>query len=584
MRVTLAQIRVFANQPERNYRTIKRIVESYQDETDLIVFPELTLSGSILGDRFFDPDFCEELQRYNELIKGLSRDVAIIWGNIYQEKDKTYNAAYFAFGAQWVSHENGMDDGFYLKHLLPNYDVFEEPRYFSPGYGEFSPFIFKEQRIGVQVCEDLWDEGYPISPTESSLDHGVDLLINISSSPWSRGKEDLRYQAIRNHYLEVPFVYVNHVGILNTGKNVLTFDGGSMIVGTDAILKMDAGFEEDIETVDVFSFTSYESETEDKDYKALLHALRYFDEELFSFKPNWLVGLSGGLDSSVSAALLVAALGKERVIGVNMPSRFNHETTKSNAYILAERLGIPCLDLPIEDQVTATLTSLKKAGFEKVEGLAYENMQARLRGHTLMSLASLTNGVVINNGNKLEVALGYATMYGDAIGALAILGDMTKLELSELASYINRDREIIPENLIAQVGEGSITWGFAPSAELKTDQKDPMKWGYHDVLIPYLLEHSLIDFMKSYASKAIFKTRLGDLMKFYGLDDPRLFIEDLEWVLAMMSGSVYKRIQMPPIVRISAKAYGSSYRESQLPLLKTKAYQDMKELILAEAK
>lgn len=582
MRVTLAQIRVVSFNPERNYQRIKQVVETYKEETDLIIFPEMCVGGYFLEDKYKDKDVIEELLFYNEKIKDLSKEVGIIWGNVYQDEKYLYNAAYFAFDGEWVKHENEFDDGFYVKHLLPNYGIFDDARFFKSGYGEFSPFIFKDKKISIQICEDLWEEGYELSPTENMLMQEPDLIVNISSSPWTENKEYQRDAQIEHQYLDIPFIYVNHVGIQNTGKNVLMYDGGSKIIYGSERYELNDNFEDDVETINLEAFFSHTYKTENKLYEALVHGVRYFDEEIFPFKPNWVVGLSGGLDSSVSAGLLSAALGKDRIVGVNMPSKHNASTTIENAALSAKAIGCEYLEIPIEEMVSATTESLNGAGFKDIQGLALENIQARLRGHTLMSIASLNNGVIVNNGNKLECALGYSTLYGDAIGALSTLADLTKLQVIEMANVINKEagKEIVPANLIGDIKEDSIDFEFAPSAELKADQVDPMKWGYHDRLIPFLMEYSILDLLKVYESKAIYNTQLGTWLKVYGLEDPKAFIEDLEWVVNTMTINTYKRIQFPPILTVSTKAFGMDYRESQRPVLQTQEYNRLKEAIL----
>lgn len=582
MNITIAQIRIYANNPQKNFETMKRWIQSVEAEADVIVFPEMTVGGYFLGDRYSDSDTIDELLRYNELIRELSGNVGIIWGNVYREKGKIYNAAYFAYQKEWVKHESGYDDGFYLKHLLPNYGVFDDKRFFHPGHGEFSPFLFKDKRVSIQICEDLWDEMHDFSPTEMMMAYEPDVMINISTSPWIRGKESARLEQMLRQYLDIPFVYVNAAGMQNTGKNILLFDGGSRVVHKNKIYELNDNFAEDVETVNVEYIDTHRYLTEHKLYEGMLHGIRYFDEEMFPFKPNWIVGVSGGLDSSVSTAILVKALGASRVVSVNMPSRFNREVTKNNAYALAQKLKTRHLNISIEDMIESTHFSLNRAGYECVEGLADENIQARLRGHTLMSIASLENGVVMNNGNKIEAALGYATLYGDAIGAIAVLGDLTKLEIGILAESINQleGEEIVPNNLIPQQGSDAITWEFAPSAELAEGQFDPMKWGYHDVLIPYLMNHSVIEVMTMYQDGTIYDTDLGRYLKQYQLDRPHLFIQDLEWVLHAMQRNIYKRIQMPPILAISELAFGTDYRESQFALFETEAYRKLKESIL----
>lgn len=573
MKIAIVQMRVKANQVESNVKTILETIEDVKNEADLIVFPEMCVGGYLIGDRFRNKDFLLDLHRYNDVIREASKGTAVVWGNIDLKADKVYNSAFFAIDGKWAERKSGLNPGVYYKHLLPTYGFFDDHRYFEEGEGLFEPFCFKGESISIQVCEDLWDTNCSLSPTLEMKQYNPSLIINISASPWVKGKEAQRLDQILRHKLDIPFIYVNTVGMQNSGKNVVMFDGGSYVVRGDKVLKLSDDFISSVEIVDVDNFESRNFDNHKKVKQALVKALQYFDEETLPFGPKWIIGVSGGLDSSVSVSLLVEAFGKERVIGVTMPSKFTGSTTKGNAYHLANKLGFKFMEIPIGEMVDATINSLP---YDEVKGLSYENIQARLRGHTLMSISSLENGVVINNGNKIEVALGYATLYGDAIGALAILGDLNKMEVGGIAKLINENEEIVPKNLIPEEKDTHVDWGFAPSAELAEGQFDPMKWGYHDLLIPYLQKYSLESLLETYIDGSIFNSKMGSYLNHYGLNDPSRFIDDLMWVLKTMNNATYKRIQMPPIVSVTNEAYGMPYRESQLPLSLT---QKQKQLI-----
>lgn len=575
MKIAIAQMRVRSNRPDINYETMQRLVKQSEGAAEIIVFPEMCVGGYFVADQYVHEDFQSTVVSYNEKIKGLSQDIGIIWGNVEVIGDKIYNAAFFAYKGEMI--------GIQHKHLLPTYGVFDDKRYFTPG-SSFKPFDFKGLKIGIQICEDLWDSKSSVSPTQEALRLGADCIINISCSPWVRHKEAARTHEIVRQNSPVPFIYVNSVGVQNTGKSVILMDGNSQVVHGNKMLHLSDSFEEELRVVDLENIETCYPEKHHKLYKGLLTAIRYFDEELLSYGPKWVIGVSGGLDSSVSVALLCQALGKERVVGVTMPSQFTRDITKSNAYHLSRKLGFKFHEIPIGEMALSTVNGLHGAGYEHVEGLAYENIQARLRGHTLMSVSSLENGVVVNNGNKIEIALGYATLYGDAIGALSVLGDLTKLEVGELARSINDSmhEEIVPENLIPKNEGNRVDWEFAPSAELKDNQFDPMKWGYHDHLVVYLMTHSSHELLERYLDGSIYSLELGKYLDAYGLDNPQYFIDDLEWVLRLMRQAVYKRIQMPPIVLVSELGFGSDYRESQLPLFKSQRYETLKAKILAQ--
>lgn len=582
MKIAIAQLRIKANNPQANFEMIKKLVNDSVGKADLIVFPELAIGGYLIGDRMNHQSYIDELMGYNERVRELSQDIGIVWGNIYQKEDRLYNAAFFAYEGKWVKRANHEDAGIYLKHLLPNYGVFDDKRYFTAGDLNFEPFVFKGDRVSIQICEDLWDHQSDLKPTQKMMEHSPDLMINISCSPWIKNKERLRLEMIERQNLEIPYVYVNATGMQNNGKNVVLFDGGSMVIAPQGTVHLQDDFRQSLDIVDLDVMGCYHQPTEDKLYHSLIAAIQYFDEEALPYGPKWIVGVSGGLDSSVSIALLVQALGKSRVVGVTIPSQYNRDITKNNASHLSKVLGFKFQEIPIGLMTAATIESMIIGGYADVKGLAFENVQARLRGHTLMTVSSMENGVVMNNGNKIEVALGYATLYGDAIGALAILGDLTKMEVGMIANTINRigNEEIVPENLIPVDSENRIEWQFAPSAELAQDQFDPMKWGYHDALIDELMHGELENLLKSYIDGSIIHSRLGKYLNQYGLDNGQAFVEDLKWVLKTMNTAIYKRVQMPPIVMVSDNAFGMTYRESQMRLHLTKVEQDLIEQIL----
>lgn len=549
MKIAIGQMRVLANQPQKNYETIKNIIELLDASVDAIIFPELCISGAHVGDKLLNIDYQNDILSYNEKIARLSESVDIIWGNLVRE-EILFNGGYYA--SKGVIHK------VVTKKNLSNCSLENESRYFAEGLG-YEIIEIKGQKFNLAIGNDRL------------LVDAEQLILNPSSMVWSSSK-DIMFENC---------LVVNPVGIQNNGKNVVVLNGASYLKTQNSYYQNTENFIENITIIDLA--TSYESKTmEPSVLDALLAAIKMFDEECLAYGPKWLVGVSGGLDSSLSVALLSMALGSERVLGVTMPGTYTRDITKSNAYHLSQNFGFDLREIPIKDMVESTVSSLNKVGYDTVEGLSYENIQARLRGHTLMSVASLENGVVVNNGNKIETALGYATLYGDAIGALSLLGDLTKIEVGEIAQEINRryEREMIPNNLIPKVTDKNIEWEFAPSAELSEDQFDPMKWGYHDLLIPYIMHHSVEAVMRMYLDGSIYDEPIGTYLKFYHLDDSIAFIDDLEWVINTMHTATYKRIQLPPLIKLSKLSFGSDYQESQLPNTKTTEYKILKERIL----
>jgi NAD+ synthase (glutamine-hydrolysing) len=602
LKVALGQMHVVPGQPTLNFLTIERMVsDAVKARCELIVFPELAITGYLIGDQFLDNEWIDFAVSFNEKIKMLSENIIIVWGNVVTLGDQPtitnndsrlakLNAALIAYKKSYVTRKNGLFPGIYPKRLFPNYRIFDDQRYFLPGReleeklglkvkSLLQPFELsindKIIRFGLEVCEDMWDTAYAFSPSKTYLDQGVDVLINISSSPWTLNKETSRRDVIKNH-ARVPFVFVNKVGADNNGKNIVLFDGGSMVYDANGqwIAAANEHAKEELLITDLSTMKFHESMIEssvNKLYDMLIAGIRYTDKLLFKHRVPWVVGLSGGLDSAVSSALLVAALGNDRLHAFTLPTTYNRSITIQNAQAIAQALGISFKTIPIQPLVDAFLAIQPNAS-----SLTRENIQSRVRGNVLMNVAADLGGVVLNNGNKVEIALGYTTLYGDTIGALAPLGDLTKLQVIELANYINsfHQHPVIPLNLIPTFSEGVPTFELPPSAELKPDQIDPMKWGYHDWLIDQLLSFPSLAperFLTMYVEQS-FPQTIASLITYYHLDDPNAFLEDLEWVLNLWNRSYFKRVQMPPNIIVSKGAFGYDYREAQMPYERTSKY------------
>lgn len=457
-----------------------------------------------------------------------------------------------------------------------------------------SPFLFTKDeityRIGLEVCEDLWSSDYHFDPTQQYINHSCDFVVNISSSPWTLNKEKGRIKQIKKHASKqfLPFIYVNAVGMQNSSKTVCVFDGDSSIYDSfgNCISNCNDAFVEECKIVHL-NESSLTKKCEDKLLKALLCSIKEWDKQIFNSRFKWLIGLSGGLDSSVNAALLTLALGNDRVIGLNMATRYNSTTTIDNAHRLANALHIDIRDGIIQNLVDEQIKCLKQYTKLEISEFAIENIQARIRGSVLGAISQIENAVIINNGNKVEGALGYATLYGDTIGCLAPLQDLTKVELFKLSHSINRycNLEVIPTNLLPKIENDTIVWEMPPSAELKNNQLDPMKWFYHDEIIKRLTEYpgyGIEKLMQEYLDKSIYNTDLGKWIKYYGLDNPYKFIDDLEWLLNKFELGVFKRLQTPPIVMVSRGCFGSDFRENQTKYEKSNTYFALKEAILHE--
>lgn len=540
MKLAIGQIRIQAGNPRKNYESIKHFVEQVKGNANVILFPELSLSGCFVGERNFNESFINELNIYNHKIEALSRDIDIIWGNVLKQ-EKLFNAVYHA--------SKGKIQAVGTKSQLSR-ERFEH-LYFEP----------QEKDFTIQ----LNDVSYTVS-----LDAQLKDSIHITTETF---KHDLQPIFKENT------ISVKGVGIYNDGGSVYGLNGLSYLNINDTLVSLNDAFVPELKIIDLDEIEAEILEPTKHLLPYIIPIIQMFDEEHLGYKPQWLVGVSGGLDSSVSLALLTMALGKDRIHGITMPGEFTRDITLSNAYHLAKKLGVRFEEMPIGLMVEGTVKSLNNSGYKDVKGLTYENIQARLRGHTLMSVASLVNGVVCNNGNKIETALGYATIYGDAIGALSILGDLTKLEVGLLAQEINSEmtQEIIPKNLIPTIRDKSVEWDFAPSAELSKDQFDPMKWGYHDLLGVYLLNHSVESVLEMYLDDSIYEMDFGQYMHAYGLNNPKVFIDDLEWFVRTLQVATFKRLQTPPILRMSKTGFGL---ENQMSVYKTETYESLKEAIM----
>lgn len=610
MKIALAQLNVHAGQPSVNFGHMRQLIDQAKlAKADLVVFPEMAIGGYFVGDVWLDLDWQRHILAFNDQIRELSQGIGIIWGNLAtgsigsvtkgnDGRPLRFNAAYFAYNGQWVSRASGFFSGLYIKHLLPDYRVFDDSRYFHTaldlGFGSstpfLEPFVWTHQgvthRIGLQVCEDLWSDDYTVDISKSYRENHADFIVNISASPWTLHKEAARHRHLKKH-AQLPFVYVNACGIQNNGKNVLMFDGGSTVYTAtgDCLATANESGQQELLVTDLVT-RSIAPLPSNKLLTLLQMTIREFDAQQFDRQVKWIIGLSGGIDSSVNAALLVSALGKERVIGYNLATRYNSSSTITNARQVAQRLEIRFQEDSIEPLVQAATTVVQENfNYSNYPILVQENLQARTRGLLLTTFAQIEGGVVCNNGNKLETALGYCTLYGDTIGALSPLGDLTKLQIGQLATDLNRllGVEAIPMNLIPQLTDFGINWITPPTAELKDNQIDPMKWGYHDWLLNYYLtfpQRRIEDFMQQYLD-GILPTEVVHYLRFYGLQDPQLFIQDLEWFLRLLEGSVFKRIQMPPIVVVSRGAFGYDYRESQVKIEKSTRYRELRTAILA---
>ena len=534
MKLALAQINTVVGDLRGNSNKVLYYSEkAHARSADLVVFPELTLTGYPPLDLLESRDFvAREHHERQRLAKLLPRGLGVLLGGLAYHSGHgkpLHNAAYL--------YEDGHCVGVYHKQLLPTYDVFDELRYFVPGS---SPTVlhWRGLSLGVHICEDLWNvhdldrKPYPHDPVSTLATQSPDIFINLCASPFAIDKHLERYalmETVHQKYGQ-PYVFTNLVGA-NTD---LIFDGRSCVFQGGKVLEAPA-FEEallewDTEKVPRSKISSVPARTQVRD--ALTLGIRDYMNKT-GIQGDVIIGLSGGIDSAVTAVLAVRALGPERVVGVSMPSNFSSEGSEDDAKSLASNLGLKLITIPIQPLMDAFNNALRKP-FEKYDhDVTEENIQARIRGTLLMAFANKYGGMVLATGNKSELAMGYATLYGDMNGGLAVLGDLYKTEVYELAKLLNNPKRIIPASTIHK----------PPSAELRPGQKDL------DSLPPYdILDSVLERYIEHQMS-------VEEISKFLGYDEGLV-----HEIAHRVNWAEFKRRQAAPVLRLRPKAFGSGRR------------------------
>jgi NAD+ synthase (glutamine-hydrolysing) len=637
MKTALAQMRVEPGRPDLNLKRMKEFIARAKDEgADLVAFPELCVSGYLLGDLWTSESFCRDLAAINAELGALSDGIVLAYGNLHldetrRNKDgraRKYNAAFAWQDGKPLPRTASanaafLPEGVSVKTLLPNYRIFDDERYFFSLWdlslelgveveSLLAPFEARmggcALRLGIEICEDLWFTDYrlkgrPFNVSGILVENGAQAILNLSASPWTLGKGEARDRRVRDSCADlrersgrdaVPFYYVNCVGVQNNGKNFVTFDGDSTVYGADAEIAAHSGapWEEELLVFDGAAFLKGATTKAEKPSasgialkcRAAIEAIKAVDLIMGGSAFPWIIGLSGGVDSAVVACLLERAVGKERVQAFNLPSRYNSAATKGAAAHVASELGIPLHVVPIEELTEANAKALSEF---PMSGLNLENLQAKVRGTSILSnAAAALGGLMTNNGNKLEIAIGYATLYGDVDGAIAPLGDLLKTEVFEMARYLNDEvygREVVPAVLLPDSG---FNFELPPTAELKHDQIDPMKWGYHDALLAAFTDYrkwTALDALGAYVDGGL-AARLGipaSLLARWGVESGEEFVKDLEWFAGGVRRAVFKRVQAPPIVIMSKGSYGYDIRESQLSDYRSPEYLRLREIARA---
>ena len=624
-KIAMAQMEVIPGRPDLNTKKILQMMDAAQEKkADLVIFPEMSVPGYLLGDTWEQSSFLSDCEGYGQDIIDATKgkELTVIFGNIAVDWEKKnndgrvrkYNALFIAQDGQLVQ-PGSMPYPFIIKTLMPNYREFDDTRHFfslqklarelgtTPGK-LLSPVSLKIQgkdyQVGCLLCEDGWSDNYEITPlAELTNGEKVDFLVNISASPYTLGKNHRRNVVFGKQAQEnkAPLFYVNAIGLQNNGKTIYTFDGASTAYNAQGqVISMAPAYEEKLNLLDFSEIPSLLSKKEEdlsdiaQIHRALKYGISHFLQNIRMERV--VIGISGGIDSAVAAALYTEIIGPDKVLLVNMPSVYNSETTKGLSAQLAKNLGCHYMVVPIQHSVDHTIEQLEHApltflkdGTEshlKVSSFVAENIQARDRSARILAgAAAAFGGGFTCNANKAETTVGYSTLYGDQSGFLAALADLWKHQIYALAYYLNDEifhKEAIPQGII----------DIVPSAELSSAQNvdegkgDPIKYPYHDYLFRSFVERwhkATPEDILTWYSEGRLEEELGCEKGLVNTYFPTAdeFITDLErWWNLFTGMAVAKRIQAPPILAISRRAYGFDHREAQNGPYYTRRYKKLK--------
>lgn len=537
MKVGIAQINgVIGDFPGNAKRLLQAYRECLEAGADLVVTPELSLAGYPPRDLVFKSRFVPKCLQALDYLAGEVKEVPLLVGyvdhNSSGKPGKPFrNAAAFLHGGEIRAK--------IWKTLLPTYDVFDERRYFEPGES-CQPVLWNGLRLGVTICEDIWTEEflqrplYERDPVRELCAQGIDVLLNLSASPFHLGKPEQRRELLAEVAKEaaVPVVYVNAVG----ANDQLVFDGHSLVASPDGRIPVQmAGFAESCICVDLDHLPPGEAPLPQPVAAGQLHDALVLGLRDYVTKCGFrsvCLGLSGGIDSALTAVLAAEALGAENVHGLTMPSPFSSGGSVDDSVALAENLGIRCDAVPIAETFASVKTAMAPLFAGTKEDVTEENMQARIRGLYLMSLSNKFGHLLLTTGNKSELAVGYCTIYGDMCGGLAVISDLPKMRVYELSRWINREREIIPWNTIDK----------PPSAELRPDQKD------QDTLPPYEVLDGILEL---YVERQLSAEEIVE----HGYEEATV-----RWIQRRVDLNEWKRQQAAPGLRVTSKAFGMGRR------------------------
>ena len=629
LKICFSQIEVEPGHPDLNFsKMLQAINEAKANNADIIIFPEMVIPGYLLGDTWEQTSYLKDCLSYGEDIIAQSNDICIIFGNIavdWQKKNtdgrvRKYNALYAAYQGKLIQPEKSPYP-FAIKTLFPNYREFDDSRYFyslqsladeldTSVDDLLSPMKVnikgQELNLGCILCEDGWSDDYNFSPIDILCkNYKLDMLINISASPYTFGKNNKRHRVFSKQAKDnqVPLIYVNNIGIQNNGKTIYTFDGSSTVYDKNGnIIACCPAYSGKNNYINLNSNEDYtplpipQNDDISNIYQALSYGIKKFLKDIHMKKV--VIGISGGIDSAVASALYVNIIGKDNVTLINMPSKFNSETTKGLSSQLAHNLGCQYAIVPIQEVVDFTVNQFEhtdvvdlttqNVNHLTISSFVKENIQARDRSARILAgMSAAIGGGFTCNANKAETTVGYSTLYGDQSGFLAALADLWKHQVYDLARYLNKEvykREVIPQGII----------DIVPSAELTAEQVvdagkgDPIKYPYHDYLFRSFVESwqkvTPEDILTWYSENTLEEhigCEKGLVAKYFST--AKEFIADLErWWNLFTGMAIAKRIQAPPILAISRRAYGFDHRESQNGAYYTRAYKQLKAKLLGE--
>lgn len=624
IRIQTSQLAVLPGNIRANFAHIlEEIKIAKENHIDLLIFPELCLSGYMIGDLWEQPAFLRECENYGKKIAEASQHITIIFGNIAIDGDKKnrdgrprkYNAAFVASDGVFLRGQCP----YIIKTLLPYYRQFDEPRYFTDlleAAREESASVNDLLRpiplsingetvnVGILLCEDSWDENAPLSPMSVVTKNNADLLVNISASPFALEKNKKRHRLFEKSLSELhrPLLYINRRGFENNGKNCYVYDGMSAAYDMDGHLLFEASPYQEKRSTFLFDPLTKKIVPPERSVSfhedLLLSGLRYGIKNFLTSigMEKVVIGISGGIDSAVNAALYRSVLPKENLLLVNTPTIFNSETTKKLARQVASNLETFFTEIPITQSIETSVASLDGLKIisptdEKtlhISDFMKENMQARDRSSRILSaLSAAFGGIFTCNTNKTELSVGYGTLYGDLAGALAATADLWKHQIYELGNSLNDfyGQEIIPREIFT----------IKPSAELSENQNinkgrgDPFYYEYHDFLFRAFIEpwnRVTPEEILLWYSQSCLEEKIGTKVDVNTIfKTPADFITDLEKWWTLFSGfAVAKRIQSPPLLAVSRRAFGNDLRESQIQPYYTDSYLALKKKMLAQSK